>query len=294
VFSDCAYCTFSFLSPLFFFFFSSLLIQEEKPSQESTSITTTEEDHSFKLLLVDLQSVLIEELKKSFAGLPNVEFYNSRFEQLPEYDCIVSAANSFGLMDGGVDAAITVYFGDQLQKRVQQRILEDFEGEQPVGTSFIISTKNSKHPWCAHTPTMRVPMSVEGTDHVYLAMKAMLNAVKKHNSSTEPGDRIKSVACTGLGTFYGKLALDEAARQMALAYKNFLFPPKKINWHFATERQHQVVYGGFDGFRLALALRTKKAAASAQSRAAVASQMMDTAECNAQLGKTEDEDECGD
>lgn len=36
---------------------------------------------------------------------------------------MVSAANSFGLMDGGVDGAITMFFGDQLQKRVQKHIV---------------------------------------------------------------------------------------------------------------------------------------------------------------------------
>ncbi|ECE9311446.1 phage tail protein, partial [Salmonella enterica subsp. enterica serovar Napoli] len=35
---------------------------------------------------------------------------------------MVSTANSFGLMDGGVDAAITAYFGPQLQERVQRNI----------------------------------------------------------------------------------------------------------------------------------------------------------------------------
>lgn len=29
-------------------------------------------------------------------------------------DCVVSPANSFGLMDGGYDLAITEYFGEQL------------------------------------------------------------------------------------------------------------------------------------------------------------------------------------
>mgnify|MGYP001045746119 FL=1 len=61
---------------------------------------------------------------------------------------------------GGVDAAITVFFGNQLQKRVQQRIVDEFDGEQPIGTSFIITTQDAKHPYLAHTPTMRVPMYV--------------------------------------------------------------------------------------------------------------------------------------
>jgi O-acetyl-ADP-ribose deacetylase (regulator of RNase III) len=48
----------------------------------------------------------------------------------------VNPANSFGMMDGGIDAAITAFFGIQLMERVQQRILDDFLGEQSVGTSF--------------------------------------------------------------------------------------------------------------------------------------------------------------
>ncbi|MGB3240982.1 MAG: hypothetical protein WBB29_22045 [Geitlerinemataceae cyanobacterium] len=52
------------------------------------------------------------------------------------YDCLVSPANSFGMMDGDMDAAIVRYFGQSLMDRVQRRILDDYLGEQPVGTSF--------------------------------------------------------------------------------------------------------------------------------------------------------------
>ncbi|VEA17077.1 caudovirales tail fibre assembly protein [Salmonella enterica subsp. enterica] len=37
-------------------------------------------------------------------------------------------AETFGLMDGGVDAAITAYFGSQLQERVQQNIIREYLG----------------------------------------------------------------------------------------------------------------------------------------------------------------------
>jgi O-acetyl-ADP-ribose deacetylase (regulator of RNase III) len=91
---------------------------------------------------------------------------HGRFETLEEFDCMVSAANSFGLMvpshfnihsvkfriphfiielltyesfccvrvcvclleDGGVDAAITIFFGKQLPERVQKYILTHFDG----------------------------------------------------------------------------------------------------------------------------------------------------------------------
>lgn len=133
-------------------------------------------------------------------------------------------------------------------RRVQQRILAEYLGEQPVGTSMIVETGNSKHPYLAHTPTMRVPMEIQYTDNAYLAMWAMLLAVYKHNQTEEKP--INAVACPGLGTGVGKVPFGQAARQMALAYQHFLKPPRQIDWRFADERQNKVKYGGDFGFRI--------------------------------------------
>jgi O-acetyl-ADP-ribose deacetylase (regulator of RNase III) len=198
-----------------------------------------------KLILVDPKEALCEALQERFAGLPDVEIVQGYFERLPEYDCMVSAANSFGLMDGGVDLAITQFFGNRLMHRVQQRILEDYLGEQPVGTSMIVETGHPNHPFLAHTPTMRVPMAIAHTDNVYKAMWAMLLAVRQHNQTAQ--QKIEIIACPGLGTRTGEVPFQQAAKQMALAYRNFLYPPRSIDWIFATDRQFQVRYGGDDG-----------------------------------------------
>jgi O-acetyl-ADP-ribose deacetylase (regulator of RNase III) len=199
-----------------------------------------------KLILVDPKVDFCVACKERFADLPNVEIVNSRFEKLAEFDCIVSAANSFGLMDGGVDFAIINFFGSDLESRVQQRIITEYLGEQPVGTSFIIETGNPKHPFVAHTPTMRVPMTISRTDNVYLAMWAMLLAVRKHNQTQEK--KIKIVACPGLGTATGQVPANQATKQMALAYRHFLNPPSRLDWPLATKRQEEIRYGGDDGF----------------------------------------------
>ncbi|HTP09262.1 MAG TPA: macro domain-containing protein, partial [Anaerolineae bacterium] len=99
-----------------------------------------------KLILVNPKPDLCAAWHEQFAGLPNVEIVQGRFENLPEFDCMVSAANSFGLMDGGVDFAIIEFFGAELERKVQQRILEEYLGEQPVGTSFIVETGHPRHP----------------------------------------------------------------------------------------------------------------------------------------------------
>lgn len=193
-----------------------------------------------KLILIDPKEELCEAWRASFEIYPEVEIINGRFEQVEAYDCMVSAANSFGLMDGGVDLAITNYFGNSLQPRVQQIILEHYNGEQPVGTSFIIETNHSIHPFLAHTPTMRVPMPINATDNVYLAMKAMLQAVKQFNNE---GTKIQTVLCPGLGTATGRVPFEEAARQMELVYRFYKNPPQTINWKSAIMRHRSIVAG---------------------------------------------------
>jgi O-acetyl-ADP-ribose deacetylase (regulator of RNase III) len=160
------------------------------------------------LILIDPYPSLCVAWREQFADLPNVEVVNGRFEELDAYDCMVSAANSFGLMDGGVDAAISRFFGEALMYRVQQRVIEEYLGEQPVGTSLIVETGHRIYPFLAHTPTMRVPMPISSTDNVYLAMWAMLLAVRRHNLLSEK--QISVVACPGLGTGVGQMPHAEA------------------------------------------------------------------------------------
>ncbi len=194
-----------------------------------------------KLILIAPDIALYQAFQESFEYFPDVEIVNNYFEWLTKYDCLVSPANSFGMMDGGMDAAITRFFGVSLETRVKQHILEEFLGEQPVGTSFIIKTGHPKHPFLAHTPTMRIPMKIQCKDIPYNAMWAMLLAVRGYNK-IHPNS-INSVVCPGLGTGIGQIPPDEAARQMAIAYDNFLYPPKQINCFVAASRQLAIYEG---------------------------------------------------
>lgn len=195
-----------------------------------------------ELILVDPNEAVCRAWASAFAGHPRSSIVCGRFESLPEFDCMVSAANSFGLMDGGVDLAITTFFGVDLMDRVQARILRDYLGEQPIGTSIIVETGHPKHPFVAHTPTMRFPMSISSTDNVYTAMWALLLEVRRHNrSSSSP---IRKVACPGLGTATGRVSPHEAARQMALAYGWYVNPVTLIDWTVAQERQRKIGRGG--------------------------------------------------
>lgn len=186
------------------------------------------------LILCDKNLMLCSEWQKLFKNEPGVKVICSNFEAVPEYDCIVSPANSFGIMDGGFDLALVKYFGQDLIKKVQTKIKNKYAGEQPVGTCLIIKTGNKKHPYLAHTPTMRVPRIIREYDTVYNAMRAMLLAVRKHSD-------IKTVLCTGLGTATGKVPPAVAAKQMYMAYQSVIQPPQQIDWDTAVNIEQNLL-----------------------------------------------------
>lgn len=177
-----------------------------------------------------------------FTGLPNVRVIQGRFEDLESHDCFVTAGNAFGLMTAGIDAAVVRRFGEDLMQRVQQRIMDEYFGEQPVGTAIVLATGDPQLPFLCHSPTMRVPGSIDGTDKVYAATWAALLSVQAHNRTTE--QRIEVVALPAMGTGFGGMAFEEAARQMAVAYRHFLEPPHRLDWEFVAQRQRAICYDG--------------------------------------------------
>jgi len=199
-----------------------------------------------RLILVDRGKEFCDVLRWQFRSHPEVQVVCGRFEQLPSFDCVVTAGNSFGLMDAGMDLAVVRYFGQHVMERIQKRILEDYLGEQPVGTCIIVPTDHAAHPFVAHAPTMRVPMNIQGTDHVYLAMWAALTSVHRHNHSESR--KIDCLACPGLGTGTGGMDSPEAALQLCLAYEHYQHPPQFLNPSVAQQRHERIYYGGRWGF----------------------------------------------
>jgi len=131
-------------------------------------------------------------------------------------DAIVSPANSFGFMDGGIDAVYTYQLGPQVQERLRQRLTRDFHGELPVGQAVIVPTARREIPWCISAPTMRTPGIVAETPNAYLAFRAALIAVLAHNHDNQ--QPIRSILCPGLATAVGRMPVDRCARQMRAAW----------------------------------------------------------------------------
>lgn len=199
-----------------------------------------------KLTLFDLNVSLCTAWEEEFENHENVVVKHAVLEEVEPHDCLVSPANSFGLMNGGIDAAISAML-PEVQSLVQEEILLQYAGEQPVGTSVIVPTTatgdlSKQHfPWLAHTPTMRFPRPIS-PEVVYDAMRAMLLEIRNFNATIimnamreadlgledllegkleiqiDDGRLIRSVACPGLGTASGRVPPKIGARMMREAY----------------------------------------------------------------------------
>jgi len=164
-------------------------------------------------------------------------------------DAVVSPANSFGFMDGGIDMLYSQYFGWHVQERLQEMIAEKHHGELLVGTAEIVETDNPDLPFLIAAPTMRVPTILRDSVNPYLAARAVLLLVKHgvFAGGTYAGERVSdyvdTVAFPGLGTGVGRVGPNTCAHQVRAAIDDVLlgrsvFP---VSWADAQQR-HQRLY----------------------------------------------------
>jgi O-acetyl-ADP-ribose deacetylase (regulator of RNase III) len=167
------------------------------------------------LSLGDRDAGVAQALAHAFAGVPAVEVVEGNLLDLA-CDGIVSPANSFGDMGGGLDKAIDDFHGGAAQKALMDAIAEHFLGELPVGMALLVELPGRHLPFVVAAPTMRIPGSVASTLNAYLSMRAALVAVRRHNAAG--GRLIRSLAVPGLCTGVGGMLPAEAAGQMRAAY----------------------------------------------------------------------------
>lgn len=131
-------------------------------------------------------------------------------------DAVVSPANSFGFMDGGIDQVYTDFFGPKLQETLQSRIKSSFDGELLVGQATIVETGHTKVRLCIAAPTMRVPMDINHTANIFLATRAAVRALLASGFDGE-------VFVPGMGTGAGRVKPSVAAYQMSRGVRDAYF-----------------------------------------------------------------------
>ncbi|KAI6096968.1 macro domain-like protein [Pisolithus croceorrhizus] len=188
------------------------------------------------------QASLITEWQLAFAqhlqpnDLERFSFLESRLDQLKEaqvtFDCVVSPANSYGIMDGGFDFYLSIAFSPRkdvfaLTRLVQAAIRDRYYGFAPPGSCILVPGLSPNDFSCkviAVCPTMRYPEELKWhKDIVYITMWSLLVQLETWNENADNEEKkIKKVLMTGLGTGVGKIPPAVCAKQMALAVKHFL------------------------------------------------------------------------
>ena len=193
----------------------------------------------------DLNKECCEALQSAFNDIPNVNVVNRNICQ-GSANAVVSASQSHGYMDGGVDGAINTWLssydptGDRLDVHVRSIIHEVYYGEQPVGTCLFIPTKHPLVKWLLHVPTMKVPEDVSNTYNAYTAFRAVLVNLLNFNKQANDADTIRNVLCTGFCTAAGCMSANNSAKQMRMAWDSVLYNKNDYNWKRVHEEHRKL------------------------------------------------------
>ncbi|GAB4410328.1 MAG: macro domain-containing protein [Microscillaceae bacterium] len=171
------------------------------------------------ITICEQNKTIAEAMAQGFSDIEGVEVICGDIFKLSA-DVIVSPANSFGDMGGGLDKKIDDFFGGKIQPLIQQHIHENYWGEMPVGIASVLALNHQQFKHLILAPTMRIPGNVSQTLNAYLAMWAILVAanlqcLKNKNS-------LSKIVMTSLCTGIGGMDYVQAAFQMKTACRQVL------------------------------------------------------------------------
>ena len=124
-----------------------------------------------------------------------------------EAQAIVNAANSHGLMGGGIAGVIRRTAGPQVEDEARR------QAPIPVGRAVLTSGGRTRFKGIIHAPTMPEPAMRVPARNVRLATRAALRL------ADEKG--FVSLAVPGMGTGVGRVAPEEAAKCMIEEIRQF-------------------------------------------------------------------------
>ncbi len=202
-----------------------------------------------KLVLAAVEPLLASAWHEHCGDLDFVEIHEGSILDV-NCDAVVSPANSFGFMDGGLDARYMHYFDCDIQMRVRRQIYDHHHGELLVGAADIVETDDLRIPFLIAAPTMRVPMVLTNSVNAYLAARAVFKLVR-HGTFTsgsyagEPISKyVTTVAMPGLGTGVGKIGRRWCAKQVRAALDDIVLGDFQMPQHWTeASEHHQLMYG---------------------------------------------------
>lgn len=172
---------------------------------------------------LDHINIIQQELNRCIA--PNIQFkyFAGRIEKLADleqYDILISPANSFGELKGGIDMTYYRLLGrEKIADRVSKYIRKYADGEIHIGDFGIVPIDNAdtKPSYLVLCPTMVVPMGLPvDSRNAYYYMRAVLKSVRKLSTTIYTGKNMNvlcPIPCIGVGGMNPKLA----AKQLRIA-----------------------------------------------------------------------------
>lgn len=121
---------------------------------------------------------------------------------------IVNPANSYGTMGGGVALAIRKKGGTKIEEEAVR------QAPIPIGKAIITTAGKLDVDFVIHAPTMKEPIEQSSIDKVKSATYAAFQCAEEHG--------VKRIVFPGMGTGYGKLSKEIAAKTMISTIKQFI------------------------------------------------------------------------
>ncbi len=176
-----------------------------------------------QFFFIDTNPKVTEAWQTVFEGIAGITIHTDSIFNHP-CDALVSPANSFGYMNGGIDFAISKNLGWHIEKRLQATIREKYYGELLVGQAEIVETDQAAFPYLIAAPTMRTPMTIHRTPNIYLCMKAILTLAMhgKFSNGELISTKVQTIAIPGLGTGVGQMPPMITARHMRIAWEDVM------------------------------------------------------------------------
>ncbi|GLY64049.1 macro domain-containing protein [Amycolatopsis taiwanensis] len=136
-------------------------------------------------------------------------------------DAVVSPANSYGWMRGGIDSVYALAFPG-VEQNVRSAVLAYHGGELPIGQALVVPTGEPTPAWLISAPTMREAGERLPADtvHPYLAARAVFRLWRdgRLEHGVEIRREVATIAMPGLGTGVGGVSPQTCARQVAAAW----------------------------------------------------------------------------
>ena len=170
---------------------------------------------------------------------PGVSVVHGDIFQCREAECLVTAGNSFGMMDGGIDGTVNYQF-DMIEPRVQAVIAAfPWRGELPVGAAVLLlarpTTVHRRFSYLCYAPTMRTPMACPRSINAYLAMRGALVACSCNGNIPS----IRTIAVPLLCHGVGRMDADIVIHQIRHAWDTFARPTPP-RWIAISDDHHRL------------------------------------------------------